>query len=209
MLSYVVVAGFLFPVPELPIVNETIRNQYFHVPMWFGMMILFLISLIQSIKYLRYNDLKYDLVAVETVNVGVLYGILGCVTGAWWAKYSWGDWWSGDPKQDGAAICMLIYFAYIVLRNSIPDPHKRAKISSIYNIFAFSAMIPLLFIIPRILDSLHPGSGGNPGFKPADIDAWMRVVFYPAVIGFTLWGLWMASIRIRMRAIKMRDNLHF
>lgn len=171
--------------------------------MWFGMIILLTTSVVYSIKYLSSNDLAKDRMAVEFANAGVLLGILGILTGAFWANYTWGEPWSGDPKQNSAAICLLIYFAYLILRNSLEDQQQRARISSIYNIFAFAAMIPLLFILPRMTDSsLHPGNGGNPGFNAYDMDSRLRLVFYPAVIGWTLLGVWLVSQRVRMRKIQ-------
>jgi len=193
--------GFLYQAPALDILNESIRALHFHVPMWFGMMILFLISVIQSVKYLRTGDLKHDLVAAETANVGIIFGLLGLVTGMIWANYTWGSWWNGDPKQNMSAICLLIYLAYSVLRSSVNDPEKKGRIAGVYNIFAFCAMIPLLFIIPRLTDSLHPSNGGNEGFVVYDLDSNLRIVFYPAVIGFTLLGLWAASLRVRTRML--------
>ncbi len=201
LVFYSIVGGLLFYVPAKPILNETIRNLYFHVPMWFSMIILFLISVINSIKYLRSNNENHDLKAVENVNVGMIFGVLGLLTGMIWAKYTWGEAWSNDPKQNGAAIAMLIYAAYILLRNSIDEEQKRARISAIYNIFAFPIMIVLLFILPRMTDSLHPGNGGNPGFNAYDLDASMRYVFYPACIGWILFSVWMVQLRYRIRKI--------
>ena len=63
-------------------------------------------------------------------------------------------------------------------------------------------MIPLLFILPRLSSSLHPGSGGNPGFNVYDLDSNMRLVFYPAVVGWFLVGYWVSRIRIRIMAIE-------
>ncbi len=209
IILYSIVAGFLFPVPELPILNETIRSQYFHVPLWFAMVILMLISMIFSIYYLRKGDLKDDLIAVETAKVSILFGVLGLVTGMIWANYTWGDWWHGDPKQNAAAIAMLIYLAYLVLRNSMPDLDKRGRISAVFNIFAFFAMIALIFIVPRLTDSLHPGAEGNPGFSAYDLDNNMRMVFYPAVFGWIFFGLWMASIGVRVRdVLNQKLNLY-
>ena len=202
LLVYSILGGLLFDVPRLAILNETIRNLHFHVTMWFGMILLLTTSMIFAIKYLRSNDLKDDQISVEFANAGVIFGILGIATGALWANYTWGEPWSGDPKQNSAAICLLIYFAYLVLRNSLQDEQQKARIGGIYNIFAFAAMIPLLFILPRMTDaSLHPGNGGNPGFNAYDLDSRLRLVFYPAVIGWTLLGVWIASLRIRMRRI--------
>lgn len=199
LLIYTVVAGFLMGVPRLVIVNETIRALYFHVPMWFGMVIMFLVSTIYAIKYLRNSDPKNDILSVEFANTGLLFGLLGIFTGMIWANYTWGSPWHGDPKQNGAAIALLVYLAYFVLRGSVDNAEQRSRLSAVYNIFAFAAMIPLIFIIPRMTSSMHPGSGGNPGFNMYDLDSKMRMVFYPAVIGWILLGVWIATLRVRTR----------
>lgn len=203
ILVYTIVGGLLFEVPRLAILNETIRNQYFHVTMWFGMIILLTTSVVYSIRYLNNQKQSFDIKAAEFANIGILFGIVGLVTGMLWATYTWGEAWSGDPKQNAAAIALLIYLAYGVLRNSFQDEQQSARISAIYNIFAFFAMIPLLFILPRLTDSLHPGNGGNPGFNFYDLDNKLRLVFYPAVIGWTLLGVWMASVRIRIKKLSL------
>jgi heme exporter protein C len=201
LLAYTIIGGLLLPVPRLDIINETVRNLYFHVPMWFGMILLFLISCIYAIRYLSTNNLKDDIYATEYINVGILYSILGMLTGMEWAEYTWGAAWSNDPKQLGTALAMLIYFAYLVLRGGMKDEEKRARISAVYNIFAFALMIPLIWVLPRMVDSLHPGNGGNPGFGAYDLDSKMRFVFYPSVIGWFLLGLWITTLRIRIRLI--------
>lgn len=199
LLVYVHLAGMLFDVPRLDILNETIRALYFHVPMWFGMILLFLLSVGCSIIYLTGPEARFDRMANEFANVGLTFGILGILTGMLWANYTWGSPWHGDPKQTGAAIALLVYLAYFVLRASIDNEEQRARLSAVYNIFAFAAMIPLIFIIPRMTSSVHPGSGGNPGFNMYDLDSRMRLVFYPAVAGWFLLGLWVANLRIRLK----------
>ncbi|MFZ1807747.1 MAG: cytochrome c biogenesis protein CcsA [Cyclobacteriaceae bacterium] len=199
LLIYTLLAGFLMPVPRLVIVNETIRALYFHVPMWFGMVVMFLVSTIYAIKYLKTPTAKNDILSVEFANTGLVFGLLGIFTGMIWANYTWGSPWHGDPKQNGAAIALLVYLAYFVLRGSVDNQEQRSRLSAVYNIFAFAAMIPLIFIIPRMTSSMHPGSGGNPGFNMYDLDLRMRMVFYPAVAGWILFGIWIASLRVRMR----------
>ena len=206
LIIYTVIGGMLLEVPRLAILNETIRALFFHVPMWFGMLILLLVSVIYSVKYLSGTSEDFDHVAVEYANAGVLFGLLGIFTGMIWANYTWGSPWSGDPKQNGAAIALLIYLAYFVLRNSLEDRQQRGRISAIYNIFAFATLVPLLFILPRMTDSLHPGSGGNPAFDAYEYDNQLRMVFYPSIIAWTLLGVWMASLRIRIRKVKSTVN---
>ena len=201
LLVYTIIGGLLFEVPRLNIVNETIRALYFHVPMWFGMVVMFLVSTVYAIKYLRKPSSEIDTKSVEFANTGLTFGLLGIFTGMIWANYTWGSPWHGDPKQNGAAIALLVYLAYFVLRGSIENDELRARLSAVYNIFAFVAMIPLIFIIPRMTSSMHPGNGGNPGFNMYDLDSNMRMVFYPAVIGWILLGVWIATIRIRAKLI--------
>ena len=131
-----------------------------------------------------------------------MFGFLGIITGGIWAQYTWGAFWSFDIKQNMSAIALLMYMAYFVLRSSFDDEQQKARLSAIYNIFAFACLIPLLFVIPRLYDSLHPGNGGNPGFGGEDLDNTMRMVFYPAVIGWTLLGVWFATIITRVQKVR-------
>lgn len=217
LLVYVHLGGMLMEAPRLDILNETIRALYFHVPMWFGMSLLYIASLIFSIRYLTGSkqapvsqsidapitgqglNIKNDFYSIEFAHVGTAFGILGMLTGMLWANYTWGTPWHGDPKQKGAAIALLVYFAYFVLRASFKNEEQRARLSAVYNIFAFAAMICFIFILPRLEDSMHPGNGGNPGFNAYDLDSRMRTIFYPAVIGWFLIGIWITSLRVRYR----------
>ena len=203
LLLYTFIAGFLGGVPVKPILHETIRNLYFHVAMWMSMMIFFIISVVNSIRYLRTNNHVWDIYALEYGKAGILFGMLGLITGSIWARYTWGSFWSNDPKQIGAAIAMLIYFAYLVLRNSMTDIDKRSRISAVYNIFAFAMLFPTIWIIPRLVESLHPGGMGNPAsFSSKDIDSRMRVIFWlGAIPGWTLLGVWITTLRIRLQLL--------
>ena len=205
LLVYTVSAGILFDVPRLPILNETIRVLYFHVPMWFTMIFLLFLSSINAYKFISSGDLSYDLKSYNYANIGVFFGVLGIISGMIWAKYTWGTYWTNDPKLNGSAVGLLIYFSYFVLRNSVEDESKKGKISSVYNILAFSMLIPVIFILPRLTDSLHPGNGGNPGFNVYDLNSQLRIVFYPAVIGFILLGIWIADLRLRV--LKLKNEL--
>ena len=212
LLFYAVIGGFLLPVPELSQLGETIRNLYFHVCMWFAMMILFTISIIHSIKYLNNKSAVHDIKAKEYAAVGSYLGILGYLTGAIWASYTWADPNNPayaslgsimrEPKLIGAALALLVYGAYFILRSSITDMDQRSRVSAVYNVFAYAMLFPTIWIIPRLLPSLHPGQEGNPALNFNDIDARMRIVFYPAVIGWTLLGAWIAGLNVRLEIIK-------
>lgn len=208
LVYYVLIYGFLIEVPRLAILNETIRNLFFHVALWFAMFILLIVSVVYSIKHLKTSDPKTDIIASEFATMGIVFGILGIVTGSVWAKFTWGDWWVNDPKLNATTIALLIYMAYFVLRSSIEDKQQKGRISAVYNIFAFAAAVPLIFILPRLTDSLHPGNGGNPGFSAYDLDNNLRIVFYPAVIAWTLIGVWFATLRIRVKKIALIAEDH-
>jgi heme exporter protein C len=214
LLVYTIVAGLLMEVPRVPILNETIRNLYFHVCMWFGMMILFTISMVHAVRYLNSGSLRADILSRQYAVVGMLLGVLGYATGMIWAAFTWADPNSEatasfgaiarEPKLIGAAIALLIYAAYLVLRDSISDLDKKARISAVYNLFAFALLFPSIWIIPRMLPSLHPGGegSGNPALNYKDVDPMMRLVFYPGVIGWTLLGVWIVTIRVRIALLK-------
>jgi heme exporter protein C len=188
--------------PYRNILVETIRNTFFHVSLWFAMFLLLALSVYYSVRYLRHPIADYDLRAFALVRTAMLCGLLGCLTGSLWARYTWETWWTTDIKLNMAALTLLIYLAYWVLRLSIEDPDRRRRISAAYNAFALAAVIPLIFVLPRLTDSLHPGSGGNPAIGADDMDNALRMVFYPSVLGFMLLGLWLASLLYRVERLE-------
>lgn len=194
--------GFNFPFRN--ILYETVRNTFFHVSLWFSMFILLIVSLVYSVKVLLNNNYQDDFKASAFTKVAILFGLLGLATGSIWARYTWGKFWTSDIKLNMSAIAMLIYLAYLILRSSIQDEDKRARVSAAFNIFAFIALIPLIFVIPRLTSSLHPGNGGNPALGGEDLDNTLRMVFYPAIIGLTLLGVWMAQLKYRFEIARKK-----
>jgi heme exporter protein C len=201
LLLYAIFAGFTVEIPDTNI-GDTLRNVFFHVGMWFAMLAVMTSSFTSSIKFLSTGEMEHDLKANEAVNVGVYFGILGIITGMLWATFTWGQPWANDPHLNGAAVSLLVYFAYLVLRSAVPDDEKRARISAVYNIFAFVILIVFVGVLPRLsVDTLHPGSGdGNPAF--GDMDATMRYVFYPAIIGWIMLSLWVLNLKVRYKKIE-------
>ncbi len=209
LLLYTFTGGLLMDVPARFVLHETIRNLFFHVPLWFTMILLLLVSLVFSIKYLRSSKLVYDIVAQSCAKTALVFGVLGFLTGMLWGSNTWGNlvsWIYSDTKILGAFIGILIYAAYFILRGSIEDEEKRARVSAVYSIFSYVLLIVFIFVIPRLTDSLHPGNGGNPAFSMYDLDNTMRLVFYPAILGYFGLGLWIASLHIRMHVLHYRIN---
>jgi heme exporter protein C len=203
ILLVIVTYGLISKVPALDITNETIRNLFYHVPMWFTMYALFFYSVVYSILYLRHNDHGYDLHARSAAEVGFLFGLMGIATGSIWAKYTWGAYWEPrDPKLNGAAIAMLIYLAYFVLRSAVEEDTKRARLAAVYNIFAFPMQLAVTYIMPKFMESLHPASADTVSFKQYELDFQLRVIFYPACIGWIILGFWIFSLVFRYQKIK-------
>ncbi|MFN8285893.1 MAG: hypothetical protein U0V74_04020 [Chitinophagales bacterium] len=221
---------FVFPYRE--ILYETIRNTFYHVPMWFVMTMMVFVCLGAGLIYLLTGNIKWDIFASRAALVAILFGLCGYTTGMLWSKYTWfiGIDWSHairkmmyeDIKLAGALVSVLTYIVYFIIRTSIQVEGtptvdgesintlkaKRARYSAIYSIFAVVIFILFVFIVPRLggVDSLHPGQAGNPAFNKYDLDSHLRMFFYPAVIGWILLGFWILSILVRMEFIKQKQE---
>lgn len=223
LLLYAIAYGMTAKLPDLPPLQQSSRNIFYHVPMWFAMLTMMGISLYYSIRLLRILDPEYetdenpllaDARAREAAAVGVVFNILGLVTGIIWSRVSWAEdrpasefstWWAWDPIQIGALIALLIYLAYFLLRNSFTEPENRGKVAAVYNIFAFVTLIPLFFIIPRIFEGLHPTAGkGSFIFDKSQISNEFRMILYPGMLGFILLGVWVYEIRSRLEIVRIR-----
>jgi heme exporter protein C len=198
-----------FSYPNLAFTRETIRNTFFHVPMWFTMFTLFAVGMWYSVRFLRGQNMNDDMKAVSYTQVGTLFGVLGLLTGGTWANFAWGE---PFPIQEIKLLmtytALAIYFAYFILRGSFDDFEKRARISAVYSIFAFASLVPLLYVIPKIANaSLHPGNGDNSSIAAQDMENTMRAVFYPSSLGWILIGLWIAQLVVRSNFLKEKFML--
>ena len=192
-----------FTYPYRNIIQETLRNTFYHVPMWFVMFTLFAIAIYHGIQYLRFRRRESDIKAVSYTQGGVLFGFLGLFTGGLWANYAWGEPFPLDIKIIMTYTALAIYLAYFILRGAFDDIEKKARISAVYSIFAFATLIPLLYVVPKLApDSLHPGNGSNIAFGSQDLDNTMRMVFYPASIGWILLGIWISTLVYRTKVIE-------
>lgn len=207
LLLYSCIAGLWMPVPRLPILNETIRNVYFHVPVWFGLIVMCAYSAYGALRYLKNASAKWDQVSHTAAQTAMFLSVPGILTGSIWAKFTWGTWWTfQDPKLNGVALSILIYGAYFILRSAAHEPHKKAQLSAVYNIFAFVMLILFLLVLPRLTASLHPGNGGNPAFSKYDLDNDMRLIFYPAVLAWIGLSFWLFELQYRYQRLKELYN---
>ena len=198
ILVYVITAGLLFEVPDLPVLRQSIRNIYFHVGMWFAMIFIMFLGVVFSIRYLATNNAAEDIRALAAVRTGIVFGILGLITGMLWARFTWGSFWVNDPKLNGAVVGLLAYLAYIVLRLSVEERDKRARLAAVYNVFAFVLYFLFIMILPRTASSsIHPGLDGNPALATGDLAPEMRIVFFPAMVGWMILAYWIFRLLSR------------
>lgn len=212
VLTGVIVMGFFGAIPELAIIEQSARSLYFHVPMWFTLMAATVVSAYHSLQFLRTGKPLRDIRAREAARAALVFGVLGILTGMVWARFTWyegtGKWWNFDPKQSMAAVLLLIYAAYFILRDSIESPDQRGRIAAVYNLFAVVTMPFLLYILPRQMVSLHPGAEGTPAFSSTDLAPAMRWIFYPSVLAFIglFWLLYTQRVRLAWLQDHRRDT---
>jgi len=150
--------------PLEAVMGQVQRVFYFHVATaWVGML-GFMAAAIAGIVYLKKGDKKWDIVGYAAVEISLVFFFVAIVTGSIWARPIWNTWWTWDPRLTTASIVELIYAAYIMLRQGIDDPDRRARFGAVYAILGFIS-VPLTFISIRLVRTIHPVvvGGGNPG----------------------------------------------
>lgn len=179
------------------------RIMIFHVPMSWVATLAFLLATIHSIQVLRTGSRVADLRAVTACELGLLFGIMATVTGSIWARYEWGSFWNWDPRQTSILVLILIYGAYFALRSAIPSEATRARLSAVYAILAFLLVPFLVFIVPRMVESLHPA----PIFDrrgTMQMDGELLVVFLASLALFTLLFGWLSHLKVSI--VRARDR---
>jgi heme exporter protein C len=176
------------------------RVFYFHVSVgWVGM-IGYLLAVVAGVAYLVTSNRKWDVVGMAGIEVGLVFMLINIVTGAIWARPVWNTWWTWDPRLVTATIMELVYIAYVMLRQGIDDPNRRARFGAIYAIVGFVS-VPLTFLSIRIWRTIHPvviGSG-DPGATGAfDMTNDMRIAFFFSLFTFTVLGVTLLWHRIRL-----------
>jgi heme exporter protein C len=195
-----VLLGAFIYAPAAMGLGDLSRIIYFHVPLaWVGVLAYF-VSMINSVGYLRKNNILYDLKAAVNAEIGLIFTIMATVTGAIFARNTWGVYWNWDPRQTSIFVLFLIYGSYFVLRSAVEDEEKRARFASVFSIFAFTSVPFLVFIIPRVYATLHPDPILNlqPGIQ---MDSKMFFVFLASLVGFTGIYVWMANLGSRLVCI--------
>ena len=225
LLAFVSVAGMAFPIVENPTkwyqfpfikgLGENAKIIFFHVPTAWLTVIAFLMSTIYGFLYLRKKDLNDDIKSYSAAQLGIIFCLLATITGSIWSKFAWGSFWSWDPRQSSIFALLLIYGAWFALRSSIENEEKRASLSAVYSIIAFVTVPFFIFIMPRIMLGLHPGSEEIVDGKVVQssspiidfrMNTNMLIIFFLSLIGFTILYFWMWRLGYKSLIYKERLN---
>ncbi len=203
LITFVIITGILLPIPEIPALGDKARVLYFHVPMSWISVLAFFMSMWYSIRYLKTRESDYDLKSFSSAQLGFLFCILATATGSLWAKFNWGSFWNWDPRQTSIFILLMIYGAYFALRSAIDSEEQRAKLSSVYSIIAGVTVPFFVFIMPRLVESLHPDPIINSQGK-IHMDSTMLTVFLTSLVGFTMLYLWILNLKFRLERLQIK-----
>ena len=167
------------------------RIFYIHMPAFFGAFTAFGATVVGGAVYLWRRDERWDKIALAGVEVGLAFALINLVTGAIWARPIWNTWWTWDPRLTSAAIMVLTYAAYLMLRAGIEDPRRQRSLMSVYGIFAFVSVLTTLFIIRIVPETIHPVIvGPSPQNAQGSFEA-TRGVAMALVPSLIVWTIFM------------------
>jgi len=160
---------------------------YFHTASFWTGMLGFVFSMVAGIIYLRTHDHKWDIIGLAGIEIGLVFCLIGVITGSIWAYPAWNTWWTWDPRLTTVTIMELAYFAYLMLRAGIEDPERRARFGAVYAIVAFTS-VPLTFFSIRMFNTIHPvviGSSDPGAAGTFAMTSKMTTVFMFALLAYT------------------------
>lgn len=205
IMTGVILASFMTDAPQHNI-GESSRIFYYHIPQAWICVVAFAMSMIFSIRYLQTKDISYDDRAVEAARLGLIFCLLATVTGSIFAKVTWGAYWNWDPRQTSVFVLLLIYGAYFALRGALEIEEKRAALAGVYSIFAFVTVPLLIFVIPRMFQSLHPDDSILDENMKFTMGVTVGTIFFSSLAVFTMLYFWMFNIGKRAQAIARRQE---
>lgn len=153
LISALVLVFFFTPMEQT--MGMVQKVFYFHVASTWTGMLGFLLAMAASVAYLKTKNLAWDSAAVAGTEIGMVFVLIGIITGSIWARPIWNTWWTWDPRLTTTLIMELIYAAYFVLRANLSESRQRARLAAIYGIAGFTT-VPLTFLSIRIFRSIHP-----------------------------------------------------
>ncbi len=199
-MAAMIVSSFLTPMPQKQI-GEASRIFYYHIPQAWLCVVAFAVAMIYSILYLRTRKISHDDKAVAAAGLGFVFCLLATVTGSMFAKVTWGSFWNWDPRETSIFVLLLIYGAYFALRGAIEVEERRASLSAVYAILAFVTVPFLIFVVPRVVPSLHPEDSVIDKNLKFTMGPVVRTIFFSSLALFSILFVWMLSLAQRVQRL--------
>ena len=193
-IASVAVASFigLFVVPADEYQGEIQRLLYIHVPTAWLAMLSFLVVFLMSLLYLVQRKLKWDVLAVSAVEIGVLSTALTLIVGSLYARPTWGIWWTWDPRLTTTALLLIIYIGYLIVRSMTEDPEQRARWAAVIGVIGF-IQVPIVYLSVFWWRSLH-----QPPSSPRSMAAGFGLVLLLNLIAYTIAFTYLVMRRYKL-----------
>ena len=206
LLALTALALVFFYAPRERSMGEVQRIFYFHVPIAWDSFLAFAVTLVASIAFLRTGRTSWDRMASVSVEIGLVFTVMAIASGSIWARPAWNTWWTWDPRLTTYTIMALIYVAYLMLRQGIDDPNRRARFAAVYGIVGFTS-VPITFFSIRWWRTIHPvviGSGSATASGGFDMTSPMRLVFFFSLFALTVLYFCFLANRLRLQEFAER-----
>jgi heme exporter protein C len=205
-MSVMIVYSFITPAPQQQI-GDSSRIFYYHIPQAWLCVVAFAVAMIYSIAYLRTKNISHDDSAVAAAGLGLTFCILATLSGSLFAKVTWGSFWNWDPRETSIFILLLIYGAYFALRGAIEVEQRRASLAAVYAIFAFVTVPFLIFVVPRVVGSLHPADSVVDKNMKFTMGLEVRTIFFSSLALFSILFVWMLNLACRVqKLVRVREE---
>ena len=195
-----------FYAPVEKVMGAVQKVFYFHVATaWVGML-GFIVAAVVAVIYLVTKNMKWDTVGLAAVEISLVFFFITIVLGSIWARPAWGTWWTWEPRLTTAAILEMIYLAYLLLRQGLEDPERRARFGAVYTLFG-GLSVPLTFISIRIFRTIHPVVVGDGGSQTMSMTGEMvaTLLFSIAVFSVIFVTLFWHRLRLGQYAEKVEQ----
>jgi heme exporter protein C len=173
------------------------RIFYFHVPAGMAGLTAFAVNFAASLMFLISKERKWDNLALSAGEIGVMFIAIVLVTGPIWAKPVWFVWWTWSPRLTSSLILWMLYVAYLLIRNYVPDPDRRAMMSAVFGIVAF-VDAPIVWFSIRWWRDIHP----SPMLETGGLSPAMRPALYTCMGAFMLLLVYLLRRRYYLEAAR-------
>ncbi|HEX7542446.1 MAG TPA: cytochrome c biogenesis protein CcsA [Anaerolineales bacterium] len=180
--------------------NYVQKIFYFHIATaWVGML-GFIAAAVAGVLYLIKHDQKWDIVELAAVEISLVFFLIAIAAGSIWARPTWGAYWTWEPRLTTAAILEMVYIAYLLLRQGIDDPDRRARFSAVYTLVG-AISVPITFMSIRLFRTIHPvviGTNSAASQGSFDMTSKMLATMFFALFAFSVIFVNLFWHRIRL-----------